>query len=158
MREIAQKWEEFTGLVIARKYNPLALETLINIYLSVCLYVRTYYPWTVLPQILIGELGRTTGLFKTWFNKFNSRVGWLLLGELQEKLFSQASTIIFTSQNAFLCRLSGLKRYFRFTSVPLKPLSDQYCGKFANFFQCLKVFNSEKSYKISWREKRKSVL
>ena len=54
-------------------YNILLIkdELVINSvdYLFVCLYVGSYFmnPITDLPQISIGELGRTTQMFLAWF-------------------------------------------------------------------------------------------
>jgi len=48
------------------------------------------YPWTDLPQILIGELERTTGMFFDLFK--NSKLsGLAFTGNLQSKLGAQAS-------------------------------------------------------------------
>ena len=43
-----------------------------SVCLSVCLFVRSILknPWTDLPQILIWELGKPTGMFLAWFVDF----------------------------------------------------------------------------------------
>ena len=44
-------------------------KVVITVFLSKCLFVRSLLrnPWTELPQILIREIGRTTGMFFVWF-------------------------------------------------------------------------------------------
>ena len=59
---------------------------------NLCLFVRSYlmYPWTDLPQILIGELGRTTGMFFDLFKNYKLS-GLTFTEKLQSKLGTQAS-------------------------------------------------------------------
>ena len=47
-------------------------KVVISVCPSVCLFVRSERrnPWTVLPQILIGELGRPKGIFLVWVLRF----------------------------------------------------------------------------------------
>ena len=46
--------------------------TILSSYNSMNIFVRSKLgnPWTDLPQILIGELGRPTGMFLAWVKRF----------------------------------------------------------------------------------------